>query len=154
MTQYDTFNIKFPNSKLNRNLMKSTYVETTDNTFQELPRFQDFLYRNSHNHECYKDMQSDSNQWPHLYGLAKTHKFETLQAITVANLKFQPIIDQTGTFTYNVARVISDYLRTLCKNGYSINGTQKFPRMLLQFHLYKMMKMYHMMLSHYLQIFL
>ena len=33
-------------------------------------------------------------------------------------------------FTYNAAKVISDYLRPLCKNEYSINDTQKFPRML------------------------
>ena len=38
----------------------------------------------------------DSNQPAHLYGTAKTHKFETLEDITVANLTFQPIIDQTG----------------------------------------------------------
>ena len=46
------------------------------------------------------------------------------------NMKFGPIIDQTGTFIYNVAKVILDYLRPLCKNEYSINDTQKFPSML------------------------
>ena len=44
-------------------------------------------------------MQTHSNQPESLYGAAKTHKFETLEDIIVANLKFQPIIDQTGTFT-------------------------------------------------------
>ena len=38
--------------------------------------------------------------------------------ITVVSLKFRPIIDQTGTFTYNATKVISDYLKTLCKNEY------------------------------------
>ena len=52
---------------------------------------------------------------------------QTLENITVMNLTFQPIIDQTGTLTYNVAKVISDYLRSLCKNVYSINDTQNFP---------------------------
>ena len=75
-------------------------------------------------------MQPDSNQLARLYATAKTHKFETLEGITVANLKFRPIIDQTGTFTYNAAKAISDYLRPLCKNEYSINDTQKFPNML------------------------
>ena len=75
-------------------------------------------------------MKLDSNQLARLYGTAKTHKFETLEDITVANLKFRPIIDQTGTFIYNAANVISDYLRPLCKNEYSINDTQKFPSML------------------------
>ena len=40
-------------------------------------------------------MQPDSNQPARLYGTAKTHKFETLEDITVANLKFQSIIDKT-----------------------------------------------------------
>ena len=76
-------------------IMKGTYVESTDNTLKELSRFQDFLYRNSHKYECYKHMQPDSNQPAHLYGTTKTHRFETLEDITVANMKFQPIIDQT-----------------------------------------------------------
>ena len=70
-------------------------------------------------------MQPDTNQPARLYRTAKTHKFETLEDITVVHLKFRPIIDQTGTFTYNVAKDISDYLRPLCKNEYSINDTQK-----------------------------
>ena len=79
------------------------------NTLKELSRFQDFLYRNFHNYERYKDMQPDSNQLVRLYGTAKTHKFKTLEDITVASLKYRPIIDQTGEFTYNAAKVISDY---------------------------------------------
>ena len=75
-------------------------------------------------------MQHDSNQPVRLYGTAKMRKFETLEDITVVNLKFRPVIDQTGTFTYNVRKVISDYLRSSCKNEYSINETQKFPSML------------------------
>ena len=51
-------------------IMKGTYVETTDNTLKELSRFQDFLYRNF---PC---------------GTANNHKFEFLEGITVANLKF------------------------------------------------------------------
>ena len=69
-------------------IIKGTYVETTDNTLKELSRFQDFLYRNFHKYERYKDMKPDSNQPARLYGTAKTHKFETLEDITVANLKF------------------------------------------------------------------
>ena len=38
-------------------IIKGTYVETTDNTLKELLRFQDFLYRNFHNYECYKDFR-------------------------------------------------------------------------------------------------
>ena len=66
--------------------MKGTYVETTDNTLKELLRLQDFLYRNFHNYERYKDIQTDNNQSARLYGTAKTHKFESLEDITVANL--------------------------------------------------------------------
>ena len=111
-------------------IMKGNYAETTDNTLQDLSRFQDFMYRNFHNYERCKNMQPENNQPASLYRTAKTNKFETLEFITVANLKFLPIIDQTGTFMYNGAKVISDYLRLLCKNKYSINDTQKFPSML------------------------
>ena len=38
-------------------------------------------------------MQPDSNQLALLYGTAKTHKFETLEDVTVANLKFRPVTD-------------------------------------------------------------
>ena len=58
------------------------------------------------------------------------HKCETLEDLTVATPKVWPIIDQTGTFTYNATKVISDYLIPFCKNGYSIYDTQKFQSML------------------------
>ena len=50
-------------------------------------------------------MEPDSNQPSRIYGTAKTHKFETLEDITAANLKFQPIIDQTGTFMYKAVKL-------------------------------------------------
>ena len=36
-------------------------------------------------------------------------------------------------FTYNVAKVISDYFGPLCKNEYSINDTQRFPSISFSF---------------------
>ena len=47
---------------INDDIIKGTYVETTDNTLKELSRFQDFLYRNFHDYERYKDMKPDNNQ--------------------------------------------------------------------------------------------
>ena len=75
-------------------------------------------------------MKPDSNQPVCLYGRAKTHKSENLEDITVANLKFRRIIDQTGTFRYVAAKVILDYLKPFFKNECFISYTQKFPRML------------------------
>ena len=42
----------------------------------------------------------------------------------------KPIADQLGTFMFNAGKVISDCLRPLCKNEYSINDVQKLPSML------------------------
>ena len=39
----------------NDSIMKGTYMETTD-ILKELLQFQDFLYRNFNNYECYKDL--------------------------------------------------------------------------------------------------
>ena len=45
-------------------------------------------------------------------------------------MKLRPTIDQTETFTYNVAKVIPHYLRSSCKNQYYITNTLQFPNML------------------------
>ena len=79
------------------------------------------------------------------------HKFETLEDITVPKVKFRSIIDQTGTFIYNAAKVISDHLRPLCQNEYSINDRQKFPSKLSSIP--PLQDDGEMMLNHYLQIF-
>ena len=82
-------------------------------------------------------------------------KFEKLEDIIAANLKFRPIIEQTGKFTYNAAKFISDYLRPFCKNEYSINDTQKFPSMLssiLPLQVDEEYVLYYKMSSHYIQI--
>ena len=67
-------------------IMKGTNIETNDKTLKELSQFQDFLYTNFHKYERY--MQPDSNQPARLYGTAKTHKFETVEDITLANMRF------------------------------------------------------------------
>ena len=75
----------------------------------------------------YKDMRPVSNQPGRLYATAKIHKFSSLDEITIEKLKFRPIISQVGTYTYNAAKVIADYLKPLCQNEYKINDTQSFP---------------------------
>ena len=42
------------------------------------------------------------------------------------DIKFRPIIDQTGTYTYNAAQMISNCLKPVCKNENTINNTQSF----------------------------
>ena len=68
-------------------------------------------------------MLPTSNQPARIYASAKIHKFSFVDSVNINDLKFRPIIDQTGTRTYNAAKVISDYLRPLCKNKYTINDT-------------------------------
>ena len=56
-----------------------------------------------------------------------------IEDITLENLKFRPIIAQSGTYTYNAAQVIADYLKPLCSdNNYIIRNTQEFPKLLQQ----------------------
>ena len=61
-------------------------------------------------------MLPTSNQPARIYATAKTHKFSSG--------------NQTGTMKYNAAKVISDYLRHLCKNKYNINDTLSFADMI------------------------
>ena len=78
-------------------------------------------------------MLPKSNQPGQLFGTAKTYKFTNIDEITIYNLKFHPIIPQTGTCTYNAAQVIVKYLKPLCnQNNYIIRNTQEFPMALKQ----------------------
>ena len=61
-----------------------------------------------------------------IYATAKVHKFDSLDDITVINLKFCPIISQIGTYAYNAAKVIVDYLKPLYENEYKIKDTQSY----------------------------
>ena len=124
-------NIDHKNLKLHELLRCSTdiFISSVYST-KEIHIHRKFIHRKFYNYEQYKNMKPDSNQPACLYGIAKTHKLENLEEITLANLKFWPIIDHTGTILYNTGKVISDYLETSCKNECFINDTQKFPSML------------------------
>ena len=71
-------------------------------------------------------MYPHSNQPAKVYGTAKTQKFNNIQETNKEKLKFRPTIDQTGTYSYNAAQVISQYLKPFSKNKFTINNTQSF----------------------------
>ena len=50
-------------------------------------------------------------------------------------ITFRPIIDQTDTYTYSAARVISQYLKPLCKNEFTIEILSQSQKRLEIFHL-------------------
>ena len=76
-------------------------------------------------------MLPTSNQPARLYGTAKTYKSASPDIITTEKLKFRPIIAQNGTYTYNAAQVIAEYLKPLVdENPYIIRNTQDFPSIL------------------------
>ena len=107
--------------------IKNGICTTEDNTLNDLRKFQDFLRRNFKDKFArYEDMRPVSNQPGRIYATAKTHKFNSLDEINIDNLKFRPIISQIGTYTYNAAKVIAEYLKPLCSNQYKISDTQEF----------------------------
>ena len=108
-------------------ILKGVYEETEDTTLDDLRLFKDFLRRHFQNYEKYDKMTPDSNQPGRIYGTAKTHKFDSVEDINLQDLKFRPIIAQTGTYTYKTAQVIGEYLKPLCsKNDFIIRNTQDF----------------------------
>ena len=69
-------------------------------------------------------MLPKSNQPGQLYGTAKTHKCNSIDDISLENLKLRPIIAQSGSYTYNAAQVTADYLKPLCSdNDYITRNT-------------------------------
>ena len=107
-------------------IQKGVYVETEDNTLQDMKHFQDFLDRNFNN-----KMYPTSNQPVQLYGTVKTHKHGNIDEINVQSLNCRPIIAQTGTCFCNAAQVISNYLKPLYTcNEYIIGNTQDFSKLI------------------------
>ena len=115
---------------INKSIESGTYVECEDTTLIDLKLIQDFLRRNFKSYEKYDKMRPVANQPAKLLATAKTHKFNNIVDMSVDELKFRPIIDQIGTFTYNGSKVIAEYLKPLCQNEYSIKDTQCFSEIL------------------------
>ena len=103
------------------------YKVAEDNTLKDLKLFKSFLYRSFRKYEHYEEMLPKSNQPGQLYGTTKTHRFNNINEIIKDNLKFRPIIAQTGTYTYNTAQFIAEYHKSLCSgNNDIIRNTQEF----------------------------
>ena len=109
---------------------KEIYTLTEDNSIKDLQNFKQLLKRNFKGYEKLDDMLPASNQPARIYASSKTHKFLSVNSVSINDLKFQPIIDQTDTMTCNAAKVISDYLSPLCKNKHTINHTLSFADMM------------------------
>ena len=115
---------------LHEGIKRRTYERSADTTKQDFETFQSFLYRNFKNHPSYDKMRPKSNQPAMLYATAKTHKFNNLNELAVGKLKFRTIVDQTGTATYDAAKVIGEYIKPLALNEYKINDCLKFPNII------------------------
>ena len=137
-------------------IRQGIYSPLVDTNLSDLKKFQDFLCRNFNGKlDRYEDMRPISNQPGKIYATAKTHKFDSLENITIQNLKFHSIISQIETYTYNTAKVLSDYLKLLCQNEYKIKDTQSFASQIKeQLHQMKMKNMSHMMWIPYSLTFL
>ena len=48
--------------------------------------------------------------------------------MTLPSNKFRPIIDQTVSYTFNTTQVVSNCLKSLYKNEYTVNYTKFFSR--------------------------
>ena len=115
-------------------IRKAIYSPTVSTTLNHLTKFQDYhcqnfkgkykRYEDMKPISNYEDMKPISNQPGKIHATTKTHQFHSLKNITIQNLKFHPIISQIGSYTYNAAKVLSDYVKTLCQNQYKINDTQ------------------------------
>ena len=96
----------------------------SDNTLKDLKTFHELLYRLFKDHSENEDMLPTSSESTRLYGTAKTHKFGSPGMITNEKLKFRPTIAQTGSYIYNKAQVLVEYLKPLVdENSYIICNT-------------------------------
>lgn len=112
-------------------IQEGKYAPTTDTTISVLTSFQNFLQRNFRTTLPLDKIKPSSNQPAFLYGTAKTHKFDHLEEITSDNLKLRPIVSTIGTFYYETAKFLAEYLQPLTENEYVIKDTTHFPSRLI-----------------------
>ena len=91
---------------VNEGIENGIYMETTDTTLHDLKLFQVSLYCNFLDYKDYEKMRPVSNCPAQLYASGKTHKFDNINDVNLDQLKFRSIMNQTGTYTYNAAKVI------------------------------------------------
>ena len=124
--QREDYDMKLQNM-IDDGIRQGLYSPTVDTNLSDLKTFQSFLHQNfKGKYNRYKGMGPISNQPVKIYATAKTHEFDSLENITIQNLKFCPVISEIGIYTYNAAKVLSDYLKPLCQNEYKIKDTQSF----------------------------
>ena len=88
------------------------------------------MYRHFCKTEYYDKMGPISKQPARFFATAKTHKFNKIEDINIQDLKVRPIIDQTGTCTYNASKVVANYLKPLAKKDFIFSDTLPFSDML------------------------
>ena len=73
-----------------------------------------------------------------LYRTANANKFNNIENIAVYNLKFRPVINQSGTCTNNAAHIIAHCFKPLCSdNEFIIRYNQEFAKMIREQDLLK-----------------
>ena len=106
------------------------YIRTTENIVCDLKRFQDFLYRNFHEHKGYEVMPPRSNHPGCFFTTSKTQKFELIEDVSLDYLKLRPINEQTRTDIFKAFKAVAKYLNPFSMNVFSIIGTLIFLELL------------------------
>ena len=84
---------------IDEGITNGTYAPTADTILNDFKKFQDFLRRNfKGKFDRYKDMRPVSNQPGRLYATAKTHKFSSLDVISLCFLTYYIVFPNTALY--------------------------------------------------------
>lgn len=103
------------NYMIEKGIQQGKYTKTEDSTYIDLKLLQDFIYRYIKDSKSFDKMHSVYNQPNHLFATVKTHRFSSINWITLEDSKLFPIIDLTRTYTYNSSKVIANFLKPSAK---------------------------------------
>ena len=111
------------NSIINESIRQGKYKMNTNTTHEDLEKFQSFLYCNFKSHPRYNKQGPVSDQPARFFATAKTPPQND-------KLTLRPRIDQSNAWTFDAAKIFSDYLQPLAQNEYVLKDTLLFAEMI------------------------
>ena len=97
--------IKKVNDIVEDGIKQMKYIETTDDTCNQLKRFQDFLYRHFYKHEHYEEMRPKSNQPGRFFATLRRINLNLSVILLYSNSSYAPLLTKMALISTKLRKL-------------------------------------------------